>query len=65
MAKPITLLQQQKEDIFRPTNTTVVQFATAKYNQVWSKDDDGKISQAMIDLGDVVKQDCKLIEDSF
>ena len=65
MAEPITLHQQQKEDIFRPTKIAVVQFAAAKYDQVWTKKDNGKVVQAMLDLGDAVRKDCRLFEDTF
>ena len=61
----MTLHQQQKEEIFKPSKYILVQYATAKYDMVWTKKDNGKVVQAMLDLGEVVREDCRLFEDTF
>ena len=43
----------------------LIQYAQEKYDEVWKRTDTGEIEQALKDLGKVVTEDCKLIEEAF
>ena len=65
MVEPMSVLEQQKNEVFKPTKIISIQYAQPKYDSTWKKNDKGKVEQAMKDLGDAVNNDCMMMEEAF